>query len=341
MTLGTGGETKSRHGEDLDPGIRAFVKAMGEAWAAHPGFATAPPAEARRIAEAVRAPWARGGPTMAAVTEHRIPARTDPVRVRCYDPGGEGLRPGLVYLHGGGWTIFSLDTHDRLMRELAARAGVAVVGVDYALSPEAKFPVALTQVCAVLGYLASRGSDLGVDPSRLAVAGDSAGANLAVSACLKLRDSGSRVLPAAMALVYGVFDRHSSPKAVERFGGDGYMLGADEMEQFWRNYLTNEHEAEDPLVCPVRANLEGLPPSLLVVPGCDLLAEQSLRMAGLLEAAGVPVSCELYEGATHSFLEAVSVSSLADRALADTATWLRARLWAPGREPEAPAPSRP
>jgi acetyl esterase len=144
-----------------------------------------------------------------------------------------------------------------------------------------------------------------------------------------------------MALVYGVFDRHSSPEAIERFGGEGYMLGAGEMEQFWRNYLTDEREAEDPLVCPVRASLEGLPPALLVVPGCDLLAEQSLRMAGLLEAAGVPVSCELYEGATHSFLEAVSVSPLADRALADTARWLRARLTPPDPGASSPAPSRP
>lgn len=341
MTLGTGSETMSRRGEDLDPGIRVFVKAMGEAWAAHPGFASALPAEARRIAEAVRAPWTRGGPTMAAVTEHRVPAEAGPVRVRCYDPGGEGPKPGLVYLHGGGWTIFSLDTHDRLMRELAARAGVAVVGVDYALSPEARFPVALDQVCAVLRHLASRGGELGVDPARLALAGDSAGANLSVAACLKLRDSGSRALPAAMALAYGVFDRHSSPEAIERFGGDGYMLGAGEMEQFWRNYLSHEREAEDPLVCPVRASLEGLPPALLVVPGCDLLAEQSLRMAGLLEAAGVAVSCELYEGATHSFLEAVSVSHLADRALGDTARWLRARLAAPWREPGSSASSRP
>ena len=219
MALGTGSGTKSRLGEDLDPEIRAFVKAMGAAWAGHPGLDTATPAEARRIAEIVRAPWARGGPAMAEVSEHHVPAGTGPVRVRCYDPGGEGPKPGLVYLHGGGWTIFSLDTHDRLMRELAARAGVTVVGVDYAMSPEAKYPVALDQVCAVLRHLAAHGAELGIDPSRLAVGGDSAGGNLSVAACLKLRDSGSGALVSAMALLYGVFDRRSSPEAVERFGG--------------------------------------------------------------------------------------------------------------------------
>ena len=326
MALGTGSGTKSRLGEDLDPEIRAFVKAMGAAWAGHPGLDTATPAEARRIAEIVRAPWARGGPAMAEVSEHHVPAGTGPVRVRCYDPGGEGPKPGLVYLHGGGWTIFSLDTHDRLMRELAARAGVTVVGVDYAMSPEAKYPVALDQVCAVLRHLAAHGAELGIDPSRLAVGGDSAGGNLSVAACLKLRDSGSEALPAAMALLYGVFDRRSSPEAVERFGGAGYMLGAGEMEQFWSKYLAGEDEAEDPLVCPVRAHLEGLPPALLVIPACDLLAEQSVRMAERLEEAGVAVRREIYEGASHSFLEAVSVSSLAGRALDDTARWLRTVL---------------
>lgn len=329
MTFTTPHQTASRHGDDLDPEIRAFVTAMGAAWAAHPELATSTPAEARRIAEAVRAPWTRGGPEMAAVTEHRIPSETGPVRVRCYDPGPAGVKPGLVYLHGGGWTIFSLDTHDRVMRELAARAGVTVVGVDYAMSPEARYPVALTQVCSVVKHLATRGAELGVDPAHLAIGGDSAGANLSVAACLRLRDSGERALPAAMALVYGVFDRHSSPEAIQRFGGDGYMLGAGEMEQFWRNYLSDEREADDPFVSPVRADLRGLPPALLIIPSCDLLAEQSLRMAERLEESGIAVRRELYEGATHSFLEAVSTSSLADRALSDTARWLRATLAAP------------
>ncbi|MHB8798630.1 MAG: alpha/beta hydrolase [Thermoanaerobaculia bacterium] len=318
--------TTSRHGEDLDPEIRAFVKAMGAAWAAHADLSTVPPAEARRIAEAVRAPWTRGGPEMASVVEHRLPAGGGDVRVRCYDPGPAGTKPGLVYLHGGGWTIFSLDTHDRVMRELAGRAGVTVVGVDYAMSPEAKYPVALTQACAVLRHLAERGPELGVDPARLAIGGDSAGANLSVAACLVLRDSAPRALPAAMALLYGVFDRRSSEEAAARYGGAGYMLGAGEMEQFWANYLSDEREAVDPLVAPIRADLKGLPPALLVVPTCDLLAEQSLRMSARLAGAGVPVRTERYEGATHSFLEAVSVSTLANRALADTAAWLRATL---------------
>ena len=175
------------------------------------------------------------------------------------------------------------------MRELAARTGAIVVGVDYALSPEAKYPVALDQVCAVLRHLAARGRELGIDPSRVAVAGDSAGGNLSVASCLRLRAAGDAPLPAAMALFYGVFDRRTSPEAAARFGGSGYMLAADEMEQFWRNYLTDESEADDPCVSPLRADLRGLPPALLVVPACDLLTEQSVQMARRLADAGVDV----------------------------------------------------
>jgi acetyl esterase len=335
MTPGTGVEIASRHGEDLDPQIREFVRAMGVGWARHPGFAAAAPPEKRRIAEAVRKPWTRGGPAMSAVKEYRVPNDGGWVRVRVYDPGPPGTKRGLVYLHGGGWTIFSLETHDRLMRELAARAGTAVVGVDYALSPEAKYPRALDQVCAVVRYLREGGSDLGVDPGRVALGGDSAGGNLSVAACLKLREGGAP-LPAALALFYGVFDRRSSPEAVARFGGDGYMLAADEMDAFWTNYLTRPEEADDPLVCPVRADLRGLPRTLLVVPTCDLLTEQSFRLADRLEQAGVDVTRAVYEGASHSFLEAVSISTLADRALAETGAWLTAALAAAGGRKEPP-----
>ncbi|HEY3349011.1 MAG TPA: alpha/beta hydrolase [Thermoanaerobaculia bacterium] len=325
MTPTSGGEAPSLRGEDLDPRVREFVTRMGEGWARFPEFATASPPEARRIAEIVRAPWTRGGPVMASVTEHRVPDGAGGVRIRCYDPGPHGMKPAIVYLHGGGWTIFSLDTHDRLLRELAARSGSAVVGVDYALSPEAKYPVALDQVCAVLRHLAAHGRTLGIDPSRVAVAGDSAGGNLSVASCLRLRAAGAP-LPSGMALFYGVFDRRTSPEAAARFGGPGYMLAEGEMEQFWKNYLTNESEADDPCVSPLRADLRGLPPALLVVPACDLLTEQSVEMARRLAAAGVDVRRSVYAGASHSFLEAVSISPLADRALADAAAWLRSVL---------------
>jgi len=307
---------------ELDPDIRRFVTEMTAAWARYGDLAAVSHAEARRIGEEVRAPWTRGGPRMAAIAELKVPAANGPVRVRCYDAGPEETKPALIYLHGGGWTLFSLDTHDRVMREYASRAAVMVVGVDYALSPEAKYPVALEQVVTVARYLAERGAELGIDPLRIALGGDSAGANLAISACIRLRDEGHSRLIRAMVLNYGVFDRRSSGESQRRFGGSGNMLTNEEMKSFWRNYLRDDRDAEDPLVCPLRADLRGLPRALLVVPECDLLTEQSVQLADRLAAAGVSVKLEMYRGAVHSFLEAVSIAPIADRAFDDTARWL-------------------
>lgn len=288
--------------------IEKFVAELSAAWRRHGDLARLPPAEQRRVAEAVRAPWARGGPQMARISEDKIAG----VRVRFYDPGPPGPKPMLVYLHGGGWTLFSLDTHDRVMREYAARAGMIVAGVDYALAPEAKYPVALDQIVAVVRALGER----------VAIGGDSAGANLALAAALRLRDER---LVRAIVLNYGVFDRSSSEEAEQRFGGAGNILTTDEMEGFWRNYLRDENDAADPFVCPLRADLRGLPPTLLIVPQRDLLTEQSVRLAARLNASGVDVKMEIYRGAVHSFLEAVSIAPVADRAFADTAAWLRAQ----------------
>lgn len=320
-----------RRGEDLDPQVRRFVQEVGAAWAREPSLDSVTPAEARRIAETVRRPWTRGGPGMMAVTEADVPVPTGNVRVRCYDPGPAGVKPALVYMHGGGWTLFSLDTHDRVMREYAARAHIAVVGVGYSLAPETKYPIALEEVCGVVRLLRSQGVTFGVAADRIAIGGDSAGANLATAACLKLRDEGRPADVRAMVLNYGVFARRSTPEAQRRFGGEGYMLSADEMERFWSAYLRDERDVESPLVCPINADLRGLPPALLVAGECDLLAEQSVRMAERFRAAAAPVELRIYKGGCHSFLEAVLISSLADRALRETSEWLGGVLNEPDR----------
>ena len=281
---------------------------MSAAWSRYDLAAASPP-EARQIAEKVRAPWTRGGPEIASITEKTIAG----VRVRIYDPNPAADKPALIYLHGGGWMLFSLDTHDRVMREYAARAQMTVVGVDYALAPEAKYPVALDQVVAVAEELHALGM-------RLCIGGDSAGANLALATALRLRNDN---IIQAMVLNYGVFDRVSTPDARTRLGGPGNMLTFDEMENFWKNYLRADSDEEDPYVTPLRADLHGLPRTLLVVPQYDLLTEQSVALAYRMRDAGVPVELKMYRGAVHSFLEAVSISSLAQQAFDDTAKWLR------------------
>ena len=321
-------EARTDAGPDdlLDPDIRRFNERVGAGFARYPDFARRPVAERRRIAEEVRAPWTQGGPVMHARIDRNVPTREGDVRVRIHNPSPAPCKGALIYLHGGGWTMFSIDTHDRLMREYAARADVIVIGVDYSLSPEAKFPTALHQVVDVVRWASQHATELDIDARRVALGGDSAGANLTMAACLMLRDAGERDAVKAMVLNYGAFDREVSPTSARTFGYPGSMLEPGEMEQFWINYLRNPADAANPLACPLRADVTGLPPSYVAIAERDILAEQSVAMAAKLRAAGVCVHAELYSGASHSFLEAISIAALSDRAFAETADWLRNRL---------------
>jgi acetyl esterase len=329
------GETASAGGSDLDPEIRHFIGTLSAKVAAYPGFESAQVPQQRRWMEEARAPWRQGGPDMLESRELTLPTRHGPVRVRIHRPR-DGLLPGLVYLHGGGWTLFSIDTHDRVMREYAARADCCVIGIDYALSPEQKFPVPLEQVVDVVDWLAERGHELGIDAARLAIGGDSAGGNLSVAACLVRRDQASRPPVRAMLINYGAFVTHCSADACRRYGGPEYMLGCEEMSQYWRNYLRGDADAVDPLACPLLASLRGLPPAFFAIAECDILAEQNFAMARRLQEQGVSAHSVVYPGASHSFIEAMSVAAVSNRALADASAWLGRVLRRAG--PGAPEP---
>jgi acetyl esterase len=315
--------------EALDPEIRAFVAEMKAGFSRYPHFNQLTFAEARLVAEAVRRPWREGGPVMASIAERRIATDAGDVGIRIYHPREERRSEptgAFIYLHGGGWTLFSLDTHDRVMREYAARSGASVIGVDYALSPEAKFPRALEQTIGTVEWLHARGSECGIEAARLSIGGDSAGGNLAVAAALKLRDQDKGGMLRAILLNYAALDSECSAWATERYGGPAFMLTGEEMRQFWSNYLQSAEEANNPYACPARADLRGLPPTFLTIAECDLLAEQNLLFARALRAAGVETQAVVYPGATHSFLEAVAISGVAARALKEGSSWLREKL---------------
>ena len=318
--------TLNMPGDDLDPTIRSFIRLTNEAYAAHRNGTTPSHAEARAVAEKVREPWVKGGPVMVRTDDFAIPSQHGPVRVRLYDPNPETPKPALIYVHGGGWVMFSLDTHDRIMREYAARAGICVIGVDYSLSPEARFPVALEEIIAVVRHIRDHGSDFAVDGGHLAIGGDSAGANLSLATALSLRAAGEGTTLATLVLNYGAFDTNLIKEDKARFGGDGYMLTTEEMNQFWVDYLGSPDDARDPLATPLNADLHNLPPVFLCVPQCDVLHSQSLLLHERLKAAGVQAEAVIYAGASHSFLEAVSISPVADRAFDDAAAWLRDKL---------------
>lgn len=316
--------TESSPKQSLDPQIAGFIEAMGRGWAQHPSLDSLPFPEARQVAEAVRAPWTKGGPEMARTSEVDVPVDEKNVRIRIYDPGPlSEPKPALVYLHGGGWTIFSIDTHDRLMREYAGRAGICVVGVDYSLSPEVRFPRALDETVAVIRWLRDEGKEYGIDPDRIGVGGDSAGANLALSAAIVLRDAGEPRAVRGLLLNYGAFDTDCQNGSYRRFGGPGNMLGGQEMEDFWKNYLGDDFGTRNPLAVPLHADLRNLPPAFLCIPDCDVLLDENLEMEKRLIAAGVHTQAVIYSGASHSFLEAVAVADVAERAHRDTAEWLK------------------
>lgn len=312
----------------LDPEIAAFLAEMKARWAEHPPFETLGFPEQRTVCEAVRARWAEGGPAMARTIERVFDPGAGPLRVRVHVPERVAApAPALVYLHGGGFTLFSIDTHDRLMREYAAAGGFAVIGVDYPLSPEHRYPVALDRIEALTRWLNAHGGELGIDPRRLALGGDSAGANLSFATALRLRARGEGGIVRAILSNYGYFSTQVSDAAEAAFGGPGSIMDRAEALAYYANYLTDfERERGDPLACPLLADLAGLPPVLLVIPECDLLTEQSLAMAARLRAAGVEAEAIVYPGATHSFLEAMSVAAVARRGIADGAAFVAGKL---------------
>lgn len=311
-------------GASMEPGVARFVAEIQERSRALGPLDTLDLSEQRRWLERIREPWAQGGPIVAgADLQPEVLAGTS-LRVYHGDPGGP--QPVLVYLHGGGWTYFSNRTHDRLLREYAARAGIAVLGVDYPLAPEARFPAALDCIDGVLDWLRRDGEGFGLDAKRIVLGGDSAGANLSLATAMRLRDRGHEDQVAGLLLNYGAFDYAMSDSAVAHYGDEHAMLGAGEMRSYWHNYIRDESDLDNPLVCPLRGDLAGLPPTLLVVPQLDVLAEQSERVSEAMQASGADVALYRYSGAPHSFLEAVSASALSAAALNDSADWLRARL---------------
>lgn len=306
----------------LDPEIAVFVKQMRADAALHPPRESVSIAQARDIAEQVRRRWTEGGPRMANTSEMMVPTRHQPVRIRIYEPDQKSPQSAFVYLHGGGWVLFSLDTHDRLMREYAARTGRMVIGVDYTRAPDARFPQPVEEVVDVLCWLAENGASLGLDTSRMVLGGDSAGGNISVAAAMILRDSG-RDLLAALVLNYGSYDMGALSESVVRYGGGDYLLTTHMMHWFRWHYLRSPDDASDPLASPVLGNLQDLPPSLLIVAELDPLHDGNLAMSEALRRAGNRAETRVYPGTVHSFLEAMSIAVVARNALDDTAAWLK------------------
>jgi len=311
-----------KHDSRLDPEVRKLVAAAAAAAAKLPPLPASPSPEVERERnELLGLPGAAGGPVMAQSSERWIAARGRRIFCRLHRPVDKPALPVAVYLHGGGWYFSSVDTHDRVAREIAAAGQVAVVNVDYALAPEAKFPQALEESAAVVRYLAAHGADWQIDPSRIVVCGDSAGGNLALATGLLLRDTGGPKLRGIHA-AYPVCDSDFSTASYDEFA-EGLPLTADKMRFFWATYVAHAIDMVHPLAAPLRADLKGLPPVLLQVAEVDVLRSEGEALGRRLREAGVPVDAEVFAGLTHGFLRATGAVARAREAMAKAGAWLR------------------
>jgi acetyl esterase len=305
----------------LDPAAAGLLQQMAEAGA--PPLNELSPVEARVAAEGF---VALGGPgdDVAEVTDRTIPGPHGDIPVRVYRPSNDqSLLPCLVYFHGGGWVIGTPDTTDAICKALANRAECVVVSVDYRLAPEHKFPVPLDDCYAATEWIAVHGATIGVDRTRLAVGGDSAGGNLAAAVCLRARGN---IFPALrmQVLVYPVTD-HGYATTSYADNGDGYLLTTDMMRWFWDHYLSSDEDGRNPLASPLRAAThERLPPALVITAEFDPLRDEGEAYAKALLDAGVPVTATRYDGMIHAFWQMLAIFPEASKAADQAAAALRA-----------------
>lgn len=281
----------------LDPDVVRFLDELSQAG---PGLAS--PLSVSTARSAIQPDV--NPETLVVSTEDRMASAGDApdVPVRVYRPSeAAGTVPTVIYYHGGGWVVGSIETHDRLCREMCAASGAVVVSVDYRLAPEHPFPAAFEDAFTATWWAADQIGSLGGDADRLLVAGDSAGGNLAAAVCLQARDQG-RPKIARQLLIYPIVD-HDFDRPSYRDRADGYFLTRRTMEWFWDHYVPHREDRDNPLASPIKADsLEGLPPALVITAEYDPLRDEGLEYAERLKAAGVAVDDTDYEGMIHGFL---------------------------------------
>jgi acetyl esterase len=294
----------------VDPHIGAMLAMLGEMGAPpmHEGTPEAGRAAYLQLTQSVRAPEQVIG--VASVEDRVVPGAEGDLRARVYRPEGAGPFPVIAFFHGGGWVIGDLDTHDNMARNLCRGARAVVVATDYRLAPEHAFPAAADDAMAAARWIAGHSGELGGD-GRLAVAGDSAGGNLAAVVAQQLTSDGTPL--AGQLLIYPSVDaRGGYPSRAEN--AKGYLLEQDSIDWFLGHYAGGWPDVKDPRLSPLYGDLSGLPPAIIVTAEFDPLRDEGEAYGKAMEAAGARADVHRYAGMIHGFFDLGAVSPAAQAA---------------------------
>lgn len=303
----------------LTPAMRDVLSRIARA--DRPPFHTLTPDQARAAYEAGAGVLEIPKPALARVEDLQIPARDgELLGARLYAPSDQAL-PVLLFFHGGGFTVGSVATHDILCRQLSLLAGIAVVSLDYRLAPAHKFPTAANDAWDALQWLAANGASRGLDASRLAVGGDSAGGTLAAMCAVLAQGAG---LPLALQLLIYPGCTARQDTASHKTFAEGFVLGEADISWFFSQYVRSPADRDDWRFAPLNApDVDGVAPAWVGLAECDPLVDEGVMYADKLRAAGVAVDLEIYRGVTHEFIKMGRIIPEARRAHADAAAALR------------------
>jgi len=280
----------------LDPQVADLIEALDGGF---PKVSTMTGAEARAAIRARFVPNPQPE-SVAVVWDDRVSVDDGHVDVRIYRPEASGPLPVLVYAHGGGFVFCDLDSHDGLCRNLANLIPAVIVSVAYRLAPEHRWPTAAEDVYAVTRWVSEHAGDLGADVQRVAIGGDSAGGNLAAVVALMARDRGELSIAAQM-LLYPVIAAQFDTDSYRRFGA-GYYNPREALQWYWDQYVPEQSDRGHPYASPLCGRLEGLPPAVMVVAGCDPLRDEGLAYADALRDTGGTVQQLFFAGGIHGFM---------------------------------------
>ena len=306
----------------LTPQSQAAVEKSRELYAAFKAQSADALTVAREGYNHERAYWNSFKVELPSVQDMAIDTPAGKLPLRLYRPQAAKALPVLVYVHGGGYILGNLDTHDRICRLLAVKSGWTVLAVDYALAPEKQFPVQPDQVFAVLQHVAANGSGMGLDSSRIAIGGDSAGAHLSLAATLDARFAGAPSV-CAQLLYYGSFGLKDS--ASMRLYGWADLDGLDEKDtaSYRDHYIANPADRDHPRANLLKSDMAGLPPTFIGAVAYDPLRDDSLVLAEFMKERGVAHRLVLYEGVLHGFMHYSAMEPMAMQAIEDGAKFLR------------------